>query len=215
MTNTWKRRMAAALAAVLTAGALSGCSGFSLPKELHFSNWISSTAEEGAGSSASSDAQAVRSVTVQSEDGAPEGSAGAAETASEGTGGFSYGTLTESQQETYKELYTGISQREETVTVSAGDDGDVQAAITALLDDHPEFFWLDGSATMVNYPLIGVCRLTFQFNIDASQIDSVQAAIDAEAAKYLAQIPAGAGEYDKVKLAYEWLIENKIGRAHV
>ncbi len=200
--------MAAALAAVLTAGALSGCSGFSLPKELHFSDWISSAAEEGAGSSASSDAQAVRSVTVQSEDGAPEGSAGAAETASEGTDGFSYGTLTESQQETYKELYTGISQREETVTVSAGDDGDVQAAITALLDDHPEFFWLDGSATMVNYPLIGVCRLTFQFNIDASQIDSVQAAIDAEAAKYLAQIPAGAGEYDKVKLAYEWLIEN-------
>lgn len=200
--------MAAALAAVLTAGALGGCSGLSLPDDIHLPLLTGSESTPANESSAASAGQAVRSVTIQSEDGTDAGSAGAAETASEGTGGFSYGTLTESQQETYQELYTGISQREETVTVNAGSDGDVQEAVTALLDDHPEFFWLDGSATMVNYPLLGMCRLTFNFNIDASQIDATQTAIDAEAAKYLAQIPAGAGDYDKVKLAYEWLIEN-------
>ena len=197
--------MAAALAAMLAAGALSGCSGFSLPEDLHFSGAESAPANECSASSAD---QAVQSVTIQSENGTPGDGAGEAETASDDSGGFSYDTLTKSQQKTYEELYTGLSQKKETVTVNSGEDGDAQAAITALFDDHPEFFWLDGTATMVRYPLIGVCRLTFQFNIDASQIDATQAAIDAEAAKYLAQIPAGAGDYDKVRLAYEWLIEN-------
>lgn len=77
-----------------------------------------------------------------------------------------------------------------------------------MLIDHPEFFWIDGSASIRGIDGIPIRLVQLNFNIDASQIEGIRSQIEAAAAGFISQIQEGWGEYDIVKSAYEWVISN-------
>ena len=133
---------------------------------------------------------------------------GTAETGAQGLSGFDYDQLQEGVRSVYEQLYTGISERKSEFYITAESAEDVGPALRALLADHPEFFWITGSASIYGFPGPGIKRITLEFNIDPSEIDSQQAMIEAEAAGYLGQIYDGMSEYEKVRLAYEYVIRN-------
>lgn len=135
-------------------------------------------------------------------------SAGSA-TGQTGDGGFSYSCLGISQQDVYEQLLAGCSARQASFTIQCRDTGDIEPALQALLEDHPELFWLDGAATYQSASLIGgQVTVTPSTNVGLDQVDGIQRQIDAEANAWLASLPAGASDYDKVRSAYEWVIQN-------
>lgn len=150
-----------------------------------------------------------------------EGNAGAGTTngaaGEDGTGtsnqtgddGFSYDCLTSSQQAVYQQLLTGCTSRQASFAIDCPSTGDIEPALKALLEDHPELFWLDGGATYQSTSLLGSqVTVTPSTNVSLDQIDGIQQQIDAETNAWLAALPAGASDYDKVRSAYEWVIQN-------
>ncbi|MDO4803191.1 MAG: transglutaminase domain-containing protein [Lachnospiraceae bacterium] len=145
------------------------------------------------------------SVEVHEEDPSP-GEDEVTEVPTEGLSGFYYGQLSENRQKVYDQLYTGISERKSEFFIYADDDGDCGPALNALVCDHPEFFWIDGNASIYGYEGPGAKKITLEFNIDAAQIDYVQAVINEAVQEYIYTLPEDASSYQKVKAAYDYVI---------
>ena len=120
--------------------------------------------------------------------------------------GFIYDQLTEDVQEVYGQLYTGIADRRAVFPIRARDTEHIRQALSAVMTDHPEFFWLTGSAGMNGFESLGIWQISLDFNIPEDAIDDAAAKINAAAEEYLASLPEGASEYEKVKAAYEYII---------
>ena len=123
-----------------------------------------------------------------------------------GTTDFSYGQLPEEVREVYDQLCGGIAERKAEFSIRAKDQEYIGQALTAVINDHPEFFWITGSASMSGFAGIGIWQISLEFNIPAEEIDGTAEAIRQAAQEYLASLPEGASEYEKVKAAYEFII---------
>lgn len=120
---------------------------------------------------------------------------------------FSRERLTPEQQTMYDQLYQGIVSREGTIHVTSDDPAsDLQPAFNAVLDDHPEIHWLDGSCTYRNG--LGGVDVTPGLGTDDAQIDAVGQQLERVADEWAAQLPEDATDYQKVRAAYEYVILN-------
>lgn len=131
---------------------------------------------------------------------------GAEEAADESVGGLAYSLLDEDAKKTYLEMYTGISAMKDEFSVHDKTGELIEPALFALLRDHPEFWWHDGISTYQK------ARSTTQlikprYNISLEERPHIEARIDAAFAEYQARLPESAGDYDKLKTAYEYIIE--------
>ena len=204
-------------AAVISAGALAGCGSFSISIPANSGNRAVRTPttsetvsawnavnEEGP-STADGSVRVEETVTAADEEdafeiyGFPVGE-------TEGLSGFAYDQESEDIKGVYRQLYTGVSKRESKFTLRAADSEHIKKALTALIIDHPEFFWIDGNASMSGFKTFGIWQIKLDFNVDPSEIDGIQAKIDAAADEYLSSLPEGATDYQKVKAAYEYII---------
>lgn len=130
------------------------------------------------------------------------------ENAAEGLSGFDYDQMSDSRQNVYAQLFTGISSEKNVFYIYAENPDDIGPALSGLLADHPEFFWLDGQASIYGSNGSGIKKMTMTFNIDASEIASTRSRIEAAVQEFLSRLPEGAGEYEIVKSAYEYVILN-------
>ena len=128
------------------------------------------------------------------------------EARAEGLTGFYFNQLSDDRKDAYEQLYTGIVERKSEFFIYAQDDADCGPALNALVCDHPEFFWIDGNASIYGYEGPGAKKITLEFNIDADAIDSVQSVIDAATQEYISMLPENASSYEKVKIAYDYVI---------
>ncbi len=120
--------------------------------------------------------------------------------------GFARGFLDEEEKLVYSQLYSGIAERRSKFSVSASSTDKIGNALSAILTDCPEFFWIDGSAEMSGFQLLGVWEVSLGFNIPEEEIDSAQEVIDRKTGEFLASLPEGAGDYAKTRAAYEYII---------
>lgn len=125
---------------------------------------------------------------------------------------YGYESLTEDQQKLYRQLLNGILEYKDIVTVDACTEADINRVNNMVFVDHPEFFWLDqqsytfqgdGSAEAA-----GSVDLQLVYNIDKAEIESTKAGIEAAADQWIAQVPADADTYGKIKYIYEFLSQN-------
>lgn len=161
-----------------------------------------------------------RASSASQETSAPDGNeeSGTAEKQEESTGtesaatadssGYLYDTLTDTEKQTYSEMFAGIMAHEEDALIHAENTDELSLVLQACLSDHPEIFWMDGAATFTSYGIGSVYNVHFDFNIPADEIESTASRIEAAADEYLAQIPDGAGDYDKARIAYEYIVNN-------
>ncbi len=152
------------------------------------------SSEEESGSGAFTPADAAQLMTASPEEEA------------QGVTGFSYDRLSEDVQRLYRQLYTGVAAQKTSLFITACSTSDAGRALNALLDDHPEFFWMDGKASIYGLEGAPVVQIGFEFNIAPESIGEARALIEIAALEYESTIPEGAGTYDKVKAAYEYII---------
>ena len=124
----------------------------------------------------------------------------------EGLSGFLYDQLPEAVQEVYGQLYTGIADHKTEFTIRAENADLIRQALNAVINDHPEYFWLTGSASMSGFKGIGIWKISLECNLPEEEIGIVSEQIRQAAQEYLAALPEGASEYDKVKTAYEYIV---------
>ncbi len=120
--------------------------------------------------------------------------------------GFSYSLLSEQQKGVYAALFRACEKRLESFDCRIEELDDIEPALVALLEDHPEFFWLAGSCEYSRPVGTKRSHISLVFDIDPSQIDERQALIDAACADFATRLPEGAGAYDVLKAAYEYVI---------
>lgn len=131
---------------------------------------------------------------------------GDAEASDGPSSGYAYQFLDEEEKDVYEQLYSGISREEQSFSVRASDSEVIGNALSAILTDCPEFFWIDGTADISGFKLLGTWTISLGFNIDQSRIDSVKEAISMKVSEYKSSLPESADEYEKVKAAYEYII---------
>ncbi len=122
--------------------------------------------------------------------------------------GFAYNQIGENSKKIYQQLYTGISQHQEEFYVECESTREIQVAFQALLDDNPEFFYVDGTISIYGSANGGIERVTPQYNIDMSTYETTKSWIDEEVEKVLASIPQNATTYEKVRAVYQYIILN-------
>lgn len=121
---------------------------------------------------------------------------------------YYYENLPETLQEAYRELYVKIMRGE--------DQGNLLSAVTveefwkvyySVLADHPEIFWYGSRAQAEESALTGtVLNYEFEVTVPPEARASMKEQLEAAADACIAQIPAGADEYEKIKFVYEFII---------
>ena len=119
---------------------------------------------------------------------------------------FRYGLLRNEEKRIYRELVGYIAERASVFSVYAEDSATIENALRAVCDDHPEFFWLSGSASIYGYQGAGMKEITLDFSIEAEAIESITASMEQTVEEYLSSLPENASEYEKVKAAYDFII---------
>ncbi len=126
--------------------------------------------------------------------------------AAQGLSGYAYESIEPEIRKVYDQLYTGVSELKSSFTLRAPDAESIKAALAALIIDHPEFFWIDGNASMSGFAAFGIWHISLEFNVDPAEIPAIKKKIEDTAAMYLGSLPEDASDYQKVRTAYEFII---------
>ena len=111
--------------------------------------------------------------------------------------------------ETYRELYSRLSNGEDEAQLYAGVPTETFWKVYhAVLADHPEFFWIDSNIEATESGLTGkVVGYKIAANLPALEREGVRLRLEAAADACIASIPADASEYGKIKAVYDYLID--------
>ena len=111
--------------------------------------------------------------------------------------------------ETYRELYSRLSNQEDEGELYAGVPTETFWTVYhAVLADHPEFFWIDSNIEVTESGLTGeVIAYKAASNLPVDQRESVRMQLEAAADECIRQIPQDASDYEKIKAVYEYLID--------
>ncbi len=201
--NITRNAAAFLMTAALSAGLLTGCSGTQETTESVEQNLTISSETSDVSETSESVNETISSIFETHS----ETDDWVTETPAEGLSGFYYDQLSESVQNVYAQMYSGITAKKTEFYIDCHSTNEIGVALRAMLDDHPELFWVDGSVSIYGSEEGGKERITPSYNIDLDSIDAVQAQIDAEYEAFLAVIPTNATAYQIVKTAYQFVID--------
>ena len=122
--------------------------------------------------------------------------------------GFYHDQLSSEEQDLYRQVYSAVASHQTDFYVLSPSLEALNPIIECVLNDHPEFFWLSGQSVISGTSGPGSKHVVLSTNVDLSMIDSQQALIDSEAGAYLSMITSDMSDYDKVRIAFEFVVNN-------
>ena len=128
----------------------------------------------------------------------------------EGHQEYYFKQLTEEEQRVYRELLKGIRAREKEFYLTISDDDSIDRSYHAVLKDHPEIFWVHNREKIykTTYSDSDYCVFTPGYTYTASEIDEIQTAMEQSFQEVRALIPEDAGDYEKVRIVYTYVIDH-------
>lgn len=126
----------------------------------------------------------------------------------EGHQEYYFKQLTEEEQRVYRELLKGIRAREKEFYLTISDDDSIDRSYHAVLKDHPEIFWVHNREKIykTTYSDSDYCVFTPGYTYTDSEIDEIQTAMEQSFQEVRALIPEDAGDYEKVRIVYTYVI---------
>ena len=127
----------------------------------------------------------------------------------EGHQEYYFKQLTEEEQRVYRELLKGIRAREKEFYLTISDDDSIDRSYHAVLKDHPEIFWVHNREKIykTTYSDSDYCVFTPGYTYTDSEIDEIQTAMEQSFQEVRALIPEDAGDYEKVRIVYTYVID--------
>lgn len=128
----------------------------------------------------------------------------------EGHQEYYFKQLTEEEQRVYRELLKGIRAREKEFYLTISDDDSIDRSYHAVLKDHPEIFWVHNREKIykTTYSDSDYCVFTLGYTYTDSEIDEIQTAMEQSFQEVRALIPEDAGDYEKVRIVYTYVIDH-------
>lgn len=128
----------------------------------------------------------------------------------EGHQEYYFKQLTEEEQRIYRELLKGIRAREKEFYLTISDDDSIDRSYHAVLKDHPEIFWVHNREKIykTTYSDSDYCVFTPGYTYTDSEIDEIQTAMEQSFQEVRALIPEDAGDYEKVRIVYTYVIDH-------
>lgn len=128
----------------------------------------------------------------------------------EGHQEYYFKQLTEEEQRVYRELLKGIRAREKEFYLTISDDDSIDRSYHAVLKDHPEIFWAHNREKIykTTYSDSDYCVFTPGYTYTDSEIDEIQTAMEQSFQEVRALIPEDAGDYEKVRIVYTYVIDH-------
>lgn len=128
----------------------------------------------------------------------------------EGHQEYYFKQLTEEEQRVYRELLKGIRAREKEFYLTISDDDSIDRSYHAVLKDHPEIFWVHNREKIykTTYSDSDYCVFTPGYTYTDSEIDEIQTAMERSFQEVRALIPEDAGDYEKVRIVYTYVIDH-------
>ncbi|MDO4797823.1 MAG: hypothetical protein Q4A01_07365 [Coriobacteriales bacterium] len=120
--------------------------------------------------------------------------------------GFAGSQLSEAQQSAYLQLYAQAADKAASFVVFETDSDDIDPAYKALMRDHPELFWLDGSCTYLYSRMGDVVTVEPGLSVPLDQVPQLEERLEAVVDEFLASLPSDADEYQVIQAAYEYVI---------
>lgn len=126
--------------------------------------------------------------------------------------GYAYyrGQLNGEEKDLYDLLYYHILQHDTTYQVSVPDEQSFLTVMDYVIKDHPELFWYDRSEISYTDYSKGnhsIYEINVKEKTDRAALDQLQKDIEEAAAPIIAQIKAQPTDFDKVKVAYDYIID--------
>lgn len=117
---------------------------------------------------------------------------------------YYYQQLSAAEQTLYTTIFTGVSDRKDTIDLNTTDTDTVHRIYHFVLYDHPEMFWCVGSSQSNVYST----RIEFMpdYSCTREEISRRKSQIEQAAAACLAGLSADATDYEKVHYIYTWLV---------
>lgn len=128
----------------------------------------------------------------------------------EGHQEYYFKQLTEEAQRVYRELLKGIRAREKEFYLTISDDDSIDRSYHAVLKDHPEIFWVHNREKIykTTYSDSDYCVFTPGYTYTDGEIDEIQTAMEQSFQEVRALIPEDAGDYEKVRIVYTYVIDH-------
>ena len=128
----------------------------------------------------------------------------------EGHQEYYFKQLTEEEQRVYRELLKGIRVREKQFYLTISDDDSIDRSYHAVLKDHPEIFWVHNREKIykTTYSDSDYCVFTPGYTYTDGEIDEIQTAMEQSFQEVRALIPEDAGDYEKVRIVYTYVIDH-------
>ena len=128
----------------------------------------------------------------------------------EGHQEYYFKQLTEEEQRLYRELLKGIRAREKEFYLTISDDDSIDRSYHAVLKDHPEIFWVHNREKIykTTYSDSDYCVFTPGYTYTDSEIDEIQTAMEQSFQEVRVLIPEDAGDYEKVRIVYTYVIDH-------
>lgn len=122
-------------------------------------------------------------------------------------GNYYFGQLGPAQKMLYVEIYQTLALMEEDILLSTTDVSLLPVVYQAVINDHPEFFYLNGYiyTRFMQQDEIKYIIFSGRYLYDAAEVERRQAVIDRIVDEKVAQF-ADYGCYETVKAVYEYLI---------
>lgn len=129
----------------------------------------------------------------------------------EGHQEYYFKQLTKEEQRVYRELLKGIRAREKEFYLTISDDDSIDRSYHAVLKDHPEIFWVHNREKIYKTTYSSdsdYCIFTPGYTYTDSEIDEIQTAMEQSFQEVRALIPEDAGDYEKVRIVYTYVIDH-------
>ena len=128
----------------------------------------------------------------------------------EGHQEYYFQQLNDAEKRAYREMLSGIRNRQAEFYLTTADDTEVDRAYHAVLNDHPELFWVHNREQVykTTYKNSDYCLFSPGYSYTDSEITEIQNAMENAYQEVVSMIPDGSGVYEKIKIVYTYLIDN-------
>ena len=127
----------------------------------------------------------------------------------EGHQEYYFKQLDREEKRAYREILEGVRKREEEFYVTLSADDKVDKVYHAVLKDHPELFWVHNRETIYKTTFKGrdYCLFSPGYSYTEEEIKEISQAMETAFQEVLSLLPAEAGDYEKAKTVYTYLID--------
>ena len=125
----------------------------------------------------------------------------------EGHQEYYFKQLDKDEKRAYREILEGVRQRKEEFYVTLSADNKVDKVYHAVLKDHQELFWAHNRETIYKTTFKGRDYCIFSPEYSYTERKEISEAMETACREVLSLLPEEAGDYEKAKTVYTYLID--------